>query len=145
MTLQERIISEFHQAQKKGDKSRISVLRLIKSGIQYAEISNGNALDDAGVIDVINKEVKQRRESIEGFIKGNRKDLVDKEQAELAILLEYLPKQMGRQEIVEIIRKVFAESPKEFDPRKYLGPARKELIAVIKHKNTNVLGSANRA
>ena len=109
MTLQERITSEFQQAQRNGDKSRISVLRLIKSGIQYAEISKGNALDDAGVIDVINKEVKQRRESIEGFTKGNRKDLVDKEQAELAILLEYLPKQMSRQEIAEIVRKVVGE------------------------------------
>lgn len=51
----------------------------------------------------------------------------------------------GRMVVTAIIRKVFAESPKEFDPRKYLGPARKELIEVIKHKNTNVLGSANRA
>jgi len=51
----------------------------------------------------------------------------------------------GRMVVTAIIRKVFAESPKEFDPRKYLAPARKELIEVIKHKNTNVLGSANRA
>ena len=51
----------------------------------------------------------------------------------------------GRMVVTAIIRKVFAENPKEFDPRKYLGPARKELIEVIKHKNTNVLGSANRA
>jgi fructose-bisphosphate aldolase class II len=51
----------------------------------------------------------------------------------------------GRMVVTAIIRKIFAESPKEFDPRKYLGPARKELIEVIKHKNTNVLGSANRA
>ena len=51
----------------------------------------------------------------------------------------------GRMVVTAIIRKIFAENPKEFDPRKYLGPARKELIEVIKHKNTNVLGSANRA
>jgi fructose-bisphosphate aldolase class II len=51
----------------------------------------------------------------------------------------------GRMVVTAIIRKIFAESPKEFDPRKYLGPARKELTEVIKHKNTNVLGSANRA
>jgi fructose-bisphosphate aldolase class II len=50
----------------------------------------------------------------------------------------------GRMVVTAIIRKVLAESPKEFDPRKYLGPARKELIEVIKHKNTNVLGSAGR-
>ena len=109
MSLQERITSDLYQAQKQGDKARVSALRLIKSGIQYAEIAKGASLDDAGVIDVFNKEVKQRRESIEGFTKGNRSDLVEKEKTELAILLEYLPKQMSRQEIIEIIRKVVGE------------------------------------
>jgi len=109
MSLQERITSDLYQAQKQGDKARMSALRLIKSGIQYAEIAKGASLDDAGVIDVFNKEVKQRRESIEGFTKGNRSDLVEKEKTELAILLEYLPKQISRQEIVEIIRNVVGE------------------------------------
>ena len=109
MSLQERITSDLYQAQKQGDKARMSALRLIKSGIQYAEIAKGASLDDAGVIDVFNKEVKQRRESIEGFTKGNRSDLVEKEKTELAILLEYLPKQISRQEISEIIRKVVGE------------------------------------
>lgn len=109
MSLQERITSDLQQAQKKGDKARMSALRLIKSGIQYAEIAKGASLDDAGVIDVFNKEVKQRRESIEGFTKGNRSDLVEKEKTELAILLEYLPKQISRQEISEIIREVVGE------------------------------------
>jgi uncharacterized protein YqeY len=109
MSLQERITSDMQQAQKKGDKARLSALRLIRSGIQYAEIAKGATLDDAGVIDVFNKEVKQRRESIEGFAKGNRSDLVEKEETELAILLEYLPKQMSRQEIIETIRSVIGE------------------------------------
>ena len=109
MSLQERIQSDLQQAQKKGDKARLSALRLIKSGIQYAEIAKGAPLDDADVIGVFNKEVKQRRESIEEFTKGNRNDLVEKEKTELAILLEYMPKQMSRQEITEIIRKVVGE------------------------------------
>ena len=109
MSLQERIRSDLHQAQKQGDKARVSALRLIISGMQYAEIAKGAALDDAGVIAVFNKEVKQRRESIEEFTKGNRSDLVEKEKTELAILLEYLPKQMSRQEITELIRKIVAE------------------------------------
>jgi len=109
MSLQERIKSDLHQAQKQGDKARVSALRLIISGIQYAEIAKGAALDDADVIGVFNKEVKQRRESIEEFTKGNRSDLVEKEKTELAILLEYLPKQMSRQEITELIRKIVAE------------------------------------
>ena len=109
MSLQERITSDMQQAQKKGDKARLSALRLIRSGIQYAEIAKGATLDDAGVIDVFNKEVKQRRESIEGFAKGNRRDLVEKEETELAILLEYLPEQMSCQEIIEIINNVVRE------------------------------------
>jgi len=109
MSLQERIKSDLHQAQKQGDKARVSALRLIISGIQYAEIAKGTTLDDAGVVDVFNKEVKQRRESIEEFTKGNRSDLVEKEKTELAILFEYLPKQMSRQEIVDTIRKVIDE------------------------------------
>jgi len=109
MSLQERITSDLQQAQKKGDKARMSALRLIKSGIQYAEIAKGVSLDDAGVIDVINKEVKQRRESIEGFTKGNRSDLVEKEEAELAMLLEYLPKQMSREDVIETAKRVLNE------------------------------------
>jgi hypothetical protein len=109
MSLQERITSDLQQAQKKGDKARMSALRLIKSGIQYAEIAKGVSLDDAGVIDVINKEVKQRRESIEGFTKGNRSDLVEKEETELAMLLEYLPKQMSREDVIETAKRVLNE------------------------------------
>jgi hypothetical protein len=109
MSLQERITSDLQQAQKKGDKARMSALRLIKSGIQYAEIAKGASLDDAGVIDVINKEVKQRRESIEGFTKGNRSDLVEKEKTELAMLLDYLPKQMSREDVIETARRVLSE------------------------------------
>lgn len=109
MSLQERIKSDLHQAQKQGDKSRVSALRLIISGIQYAEIAKGASLDEAGVIDVFNKEVKQRRESIEEFAKGNRGDLVDKEKIELAILLEYLPKQLSREEVTAIVKQVINE------------------------------------
>lgn len=109
MSLQERITSDLHKAQKQGDKSRVSALRLIISGIQYAEIAKGAQLDDAGVIDVFNKEVKQRRESIEEFAKGNRGDLVEKEKIELAILLEYLPKQMSREDVTAIVKQVINE------------------------------------
>jgi uncharacterized protein YqeY len=109
VSIQERITSDLQQAQKKGDKARISALRLIRSGIQYAEIAKGAALDDAGVIDVLNKEVKQRRESIDGFTKGNRVDLVEKEKTELAILFEYLPSQMSRDDIIATVRQVLGE------------------------------------
>jgi len=109
MTLQEKIATDLIQAQKKGAKARVSVLRLVRAGVKNAEIAKGASLDDTGVIDIISREVKQHRESIAEFIKGNRQDLVDKEEAELAVLLEYLPRQISREEISEAARKVIEQ------------------------------------
>lgn len=113
MTLQEKIAADLIQAQKSGAKARVSALRLVRAGVKNAEIAKGVAerasLDDAGVIDIISREVKQHRESIAEFIKGNRQDLVDKEEAELAALLEYLPRQISREEISEAARKVIEQ------------------------------------
>lgn len=109
MTLQEKIATDLIQAQKRGTKARVSALRLVRAGVKNAEIAKGASLDDAGVIDIISREVKQHRESIAEFIKGNRQDLVDKEEAELAALLEYLPRQISREEISEAARKVIEQ------------------------------------
>ncbi len=106
MTLQERLAADVKQAQKERDTTRVSVLRLVRAGVKNAEIAKGAPVDDAGVIDVIAREVKQHRESIAEFAKGNRQDLVAKEEAELAILFEYLPKQMSREEIVAAARQM---------------------------------------
>lgn len=106
MTLQERLAADVKQAQKERDTTRVSVLRLVRAGVKNAEIAKGAPVDDAGVIDVIAREVKQHRESIAEFAKGNRQDLVAKEEAELAILFEYLPKQMNREEIVAAARQM---------------------------------------
>jgi len=79
------------------------------SSIHNAEIDQQKKLDDAGVITVLEKAAKMRRESIEAFEKGNRQDLVDKEKAELAIITEYLPEQMSREEIVAAAKKVISD------------------------------------
>lgn len=109
MTLQDKVAGDLRQAQKSGDKTRVTVLRLVKAGVKNAEIAQGAPIDDAGVIDVITREVKQHRESITEFTKGNRQDLVAKEEAELATLLEYLPKQMSREEVVAVVRQVIEQ------------------------------------
>jgi uncharacterized protein YqeY len=109
MTLQEKIATDLIQAQKRGAKARVSALRLVRAGVKNAEIAKRASLDDAGVIDIISREVKQHRESIAEFIKGNRQDLVDKEEAELAALLEYLPRQISSDEISEAARKVIEQ------------------------------------
>jgi len=117
MSLIQKIRTDLEQALRKNDKLRCSVLRLALSGIRNAEIAQQKTLDDSGILIVVDKEAKMRRESIEAFEKGNRPDLVAKETAELAILLEYLPEQLTRQEIVEAARKIISElgaaSPKD--------------------------------
>ncbi len=109
MTLAERIRSDLEQALRRTDKVRCSVLRLVLAGIRNTEIDQQKTLDDAGILGVMDKEAKKRRESIEAFQKGNRQDLVAQEKAELAILLEYLPEQMSREEIVAAAHKVISE------------------------------------
>ena len=109
MTLQEKVAADLNQALKGGAKARVSVLRLVKAGVKNAEIAKGAPLDDAGVIDIIVRQVKRNRESIAEFARGNRQDLVAKEEAELATLLEYLPKQMSREEVVAAARQVMEQ------------------------------------
>ena len=109
MALAQTIRADMEKALKGGDKLRCSVLRLILSSMNYAEIAQQKTLDDGGVLAVITKEAKQRRESIEAFEKGNRPDLADKEKAELEILMSYLPQQMTRDEILVIVNRVIEE------------------------------------
>ncbi|HEX7364335.1 MAG TPA: GatB/YqeY domain-containing protein [Dehalococcoidia bacterium] len=117
MALTEKIRSDLEQSLRRKDQLRCSVLRLLLSSLHNAEIAQQKKLEEPDIITVIDKEAKMRRESIEAFEKGNRPDLVTKEKAELAILLEYLPEQMSRDQIVEAARKVISElgasSPKD--------------------------------
>jgi len=109
MSLQEKLNTDLKTAMRARDELRMLVLRSLLSSMNYAEIAKQKKLDDGGVIEVIGKEIKQRKESIEAYEKGNRKDLADKEKAEMAVLLEYMPAQMGRDEIVAIVQAVIAE------------------------------------
>jgi uncharacterized protein YqeY len=109
LALQDRLTADLRQAMKSGDKTRLSVLRMIRARIQNAEIAQQKSLEDSDVIGLISKEAKEHRESIEEFGKGDRQDLVDKEKAELAIILEYLPQQISRDEIATAARRVIEE------------------------------------
>jgi len=109
MSLQEKLNTDLKTAMRAHDELRMLVLRTVLSSMNYAEIAKQKKLDDGGVIDVIGKEIKQRKESIEAYEKGNRKDLADKEKAEMAVLQEYMPAQMGHDEIVKIVQAVIAE------------------------------------
>ena len=107
--LKQKLMDDLKQAMRGGDKVRRSVIRLVMAAIKNAEIARQAALDDTDILGIIAKEVRQRRESIEAFRLGNRPDLVAQEEAELAILNEYLPKQMTREEIIVAARRVIEE------------------------------------
>lgn len=107
--MQEKLMTDLRGAMKSGDKIRLEVLRMVRASIKNAEIAQQKSLDDPDILGIIAKEGKQRRESIAEFKKANRQDLVDKEEAELAILLEYLPEQISREEIVATARRVIEE------------------------------------
>jgi len=107
--LKQKLTDDLKQAMRSGDKVRRSTIRLLMAAIGNAEIARRAALDDADILGIIAKEVRQRHESIEAFKQGNRQDLIAQEEAELAILQEYLPQQISREEIVEAARRVIEE------------------------------------
>jgi uncharacterized protein YqeY len=99
MSLKDQLNDDLKTSMKSGDKMRTQTLRSLKSAIKYAEIEVGADLDDSGVLSVIAKQAKQRRESIVEFQKGGRADLVEQEAVELAILESYLPQQLSEETI----------------------------------------------
>jgi len=109
MTLVEKINNDLHDAMRARDELHKLVLRGLLSSINYAEIAKQKKLDDSDVIEVISREIKQRRESIEAYTQGNRPDLADKEKAEMEILQQYMPAQMSHDEIVTLVQQVLQE------------------------------------
>ena len=105
-----RISNDIKAAMKSGDKAKTGTLRLINAAIQTAEIEAKTTIDDAAVIGVMTKMVKQRRDSIAQFTSGNRPDLAAIEQAEIVIIEAYLPSQMDDAAVSAAIASAIAES-----------------------------------
>lgn len=104
MPLMDRINDDMKQAMKSKDKLKLSVIRMVRSAIKYVEIDKGSALSDDQILDVLTREVKQRRDSLQEFEKAGRTDLAEKEQNEIEILKDYLPKQLTEDELKGIIQ-----------------------------------------
>ena len=105
--MQDKILSDMKDAMKAKDKSRVMALRLLRASIQRREVDERIELDDASVLSVIQKMIKQGKDSIEQFEKGNRQDLVDKENVTLQVLEEYLPKQLTDADIELLLDNAF--------------------------------------
>src|SRR3989338_7270703 len=105
-SIKELVDQHLKEAMKGRDELGVSTLRLLRAAVKNKEIELIKALDDEGIISVIRKMVKQRQESIEQFLKGNRKDLADKEQKEIHILERYLPKLLDLSEVEKRVQSV---------------------------------------
>ena len=110
MSLKNQITEDMKSAMKAGDKDRLKVVRLIMAAIKQIEVDSRAELDDAGVLGVLNKMVKQRRDSVEQFEKGGREDLAALERAEIEVLQAYLPEQLGEDELNALIESTIAET-----------------------------------
>ena len=106
MSLQDRLRDDLKLALKSKDECKLSVVRVLLAECKNEEKARMRVLDDVEAVEVIGREAKRRKESIEAFRAGNRADLVANEEAALKIITTYLPEQMGRDEVVDIVREV---------------------------------------
>ena len=106
MSLKAQITEDMKATMKSGDKDRLKVIRLIMAAMKQVEVDNRIELDDAGVLGVLDKMVKQRRDSVEQFVKGGREDLAAIERYEIEVLETYLPEQLSAAELAALVDEV---------------------------------------
>ncbi len=138
MTLKDKLNDDLKAAMRAGDAARRDALRMLLAAIKQGEVDTldpaqrTSGLTDADMQAILTREAKRRRESIEGYAKGGRTDLVAKEQAELAIIESYLPQQMGRVELEPLVRQAIADSGATSE--KQMGAVMQKLMPQVKGK-----------
>ena len=110
MSLKEQLFADLKTAMKEKDTLKKDIVQLIRSGILQYEKDNKVELDDEGVLDIISKQLKSRRDSLPDYVKSGREDLIEKLNKEIEILLSYLPEQLSEDEIQKIVAEAVAES-----------------------------------
>jgi uncharacterized protein YqeY len=130
MGLKERLQNDLKEALRARDGPRKSVIRVALTAITNAEVAQGGDLDDAGVAAVLQKQARQRHDTIAELRQADRPDLLAKEEAELAILEEYLPKLLSREEIIQEARQVIDEVGATGMAQ--MGPVMRELMSKLK-------------
>ncbi len=109
MSLKARITEDMKSAMRARETERLATIRLLLAAVKQKEVDERIELDDAAVIGVVDKLIKQRKDSIEAFRKAERHDLADKEQAEMQLLQAYLPARMNVQELAQAVAAIVAE------------------------------------
>jgi len=109
MSLKERLMEDLKISMKNRDRTRKNVVTMIRAAIKQKEVDERVELDDDDIIDIISKQVKQKRDAVEDFKKGQREDLIELTEKEIEILLEYLPLQLTEAEIEDIVKATIKE------------------------------------
>ena len=125
----EKLDKDMIEAMKNHEKERLTVIRMVKAALKQEQIDHKKEINDELLIDVVNKQIKMRKDSITEFEKAGRTDLVDKTQEEINVLLEYLPEQLSQEEVEKIIDEIFLEVKPEGmkDMGKVMGIAQSKL------------------
>ena len=109
MSLKERITDDMKTAMRAKDSERLGTIRLLQSAMKQKEVDERIELDDAAIVAIVDKMIKQRKDSIAAFEQAARHDLVDKEKAELAVLSAYLPERLSAQELSDAVQAIVKE------------------------------------
>ena len=128
----EQLDKDMIEAMKNKEKERLTVIRMVKASLKQEQIDHKKEINDELLIDVVNKQIKMRRDSITEFEKGGRTDLIEKTQAEIDILMKYLPEQLTEEEVNKVIDEIFADIKPE--GQKDMGKVMKEATAKLKGK-----------
>ena len=135
MSLKEQIIADMTAAMKAQDAPRTSTLRMLKAAITNREKEGGGEISDEDMQKLLRTQVKQRRDSVEQYLKGGRQDLADKEQAEIAIIEAYLPQAASQEEIDQAVAAAISETGA--GSMKDMGAVMKAAMAKLAGKNAD--------
>lgn len=125
----EQLEKDMIEAMRNKEKDRLTVIRMVKASMKQEQIDRKREINDELLIDVVNKQIKMRKDSLTEFEKGNRQDLISKTQEEIDILMKYLPEQLSEAEVLKIIDEIFEETKPESqkDMGKVMGLAQNKL------------------
>ena len=130
MSIKEQLQADFKEALKNKDQIKKSTITFIRSAIKQVEIDGQKELDDQGIIEVLSKQLKMRKDALEDFVKAGRQDLIDATNAEIEVIMGYLPKQLSKEELTGIV-KAAVEKLKVTD-LKQMGMVMKEVLPQVK-------------
>lgn len=132
MSMKDKLMEDLKLAMKNKDKLKKDTITMVRAAIKQREVDERIELSDDDVIDIISKQIKERRASIEEFRKGDRQDLMDKASDEIEILLDYLPQQLTEEELIDIVKETINEH--EIKSAKDMGLLMKNIMPKVKGK-----------